>query len=138
MKVWDDQVSLRAIFRMTKIRTLNYPTSITWRSSYHLTNSNGGNKGSSLTPLNHSVLCMWVMFWWYIVLSIILKQHNMVFFGQFTEMKSYEGVGCFSKFLWLKYVCMYIRCLKKFNSFDFNLPWSINQCPNPKETSRTT
>ena len=40
----------RAIFRMTKIRTLNYPTSITWRGSYHLTNSNGGglkNKGSS-------------------------------------------------------------------------------------------
>ena len=28
---------------------------------------------------------------------------------------------------------VYLRCLKKISSFDFDLPRSINQCPNPKE-----
>ena len=98
LKVWDDQVSLRAIFRMTKIRTLNYPTSITWRSSYHLTNSNGGNKGSSLTPLNHFwavCVCVCDVFLWYIVLRII-KLHNMICFGIIKDTKL-RLTWCFSQ-----------------------------------------
>ena len=33
---------------------------------------------------------------------------------------------------------LYIRCLKIFGHFNFNLPRSINRCPKPIETPKTT
>ena len=95
----------RAIFRMTKIRTLNYPTSITWRGSYHLTNSNGGglkNKGSSNKVL---LLLLWsLQNLKKTTLSAFLRQNLKIIPNQICQKIRIEFVKNTPVLMWMSHI----------------------------------
>ena len=76
------------------------------------------------------------------VLGIIFNLLSSVILGKFYPIQAILVTAAIIKIaVFYQYTegKMYFRCLKKISSsFDFNLPLSIHQCPNPKQTSRTT